>query len=449
MGNQPEITAHCSWCFFKTKHKRTGTNRLGRGVFECGKCGQRTVVCVVPGCYEMAKGEGRMDDVLCAAHAGEIGSFERLTIRLQSPDEYEELFKRDFTNLGRASKIAAWAGGGALVFAPAAYFAAPAVGGAIGAKVFGLTGAAAVNKGLATLGLGALSTGGFGMAGGVAVVSATGSAIGGTVGGVVANAYIGEIKGFSIEKLQDGSGPGVIVVNGFLSSGTKDQSLEWKNALQQHYPKNPWYLLKWESKRLKDLGKATISAASSNAVVNGIAKLASRATMKGSGLLGPVGTALSLSDVAKNPWHVAMSKAAPTGTLLAEIIARTPGQKKYVLMGHSLGARVVYYCLQSLATQKTKRIKTVHLLGGAVGTGKKEDWEKAAYAVYGTIHNYYSRNDQILKTLYKAGGLFLATPAIGANPIRFKIDGIENHDVSPFVGSHTAYKANSTDFLRN
>ena len=64
-----------------------------------------------------------------------------------------------------------------------------------------------------------------------------------------------------------------------------------------------------------------------------------------------------------------MTKAAEAGTLLADIIARTPGPKKYVLMGHSLGARVVYYTLRSLAGGPVQRIKAAHLLGGAVGTG--------------------------------------------------------------------------------
>jgi hypothetical protein len=48
MAVEAEIRAHCSWCFHTTRHKHVGKNKLGRAVFECGKCGQRTLVCMAP-----------------------------------------------------------------------------------------------------------------------------------------------------------------------------------------------------------------------------------------------------------------------------------------------------------------------------------------------------------------------------------------------------------------
>ena len=46
MAVEAEISAHCSWCFHKTRHKHVGKNKLGGAVFECGKFSQRTLVCV-------------------------------------------------------------------------------------------------------------------------------------------------------------------------------------------------------------------------------------------------------------------------------------------------------------------------------------------------------------------------------------------------------------------
>jgi hypothetical protein len=46
MAAEAEIRAHGSWCFHKTRHKHVGKNKLGRAVFECGTCSQRTLVCV-------------------------------------------------------------------------------------------------------------------------------------------------------------------------------------------------------------------------------------------------------------------------------------------------------------------------------------------------------------------------------------------------------------------
>ena len=69
-----------------------------------------------------------------------------------------------------------------------AFFAAPAIGGAIGVWG-GLSGAAATSHGLALLGGGSLAAGGFGMAGGTVVVTAAGAGIGSAMGANVATSY--------------------------------------------------------------------------------------------------------------------------------------------------------------------------------------------------------------------------------------------------------------------
>ena len=116
-------------------------------------------------------------------------------------------------------------------------------------------------------------------------------------------------------------------------------------------------------------------------------------------------------------------------------------------MGHSLGARVVYYTLRSLAGGPVQRIKAAHLLGGAVGTGSKREWDEAASAVYGGVHNYYSKRDDVLRILYSAGRLLIGTPAIGRNPIRADAPNLVNHDVTKWVGSHGEFKEASAAYL--
>ena len=123
-----------------------------------------------------------------------------------------------------------------------------------------------------------------------------------------------------------------------------------------------------------------------------------------------------------------------TGVLLSDIISRTQGD--YILCGHSLGARVIYYALTSLSTKEEKWIKHVHLLGGAVGN-KKKDWEQAANAVDGTIVNYYSEKDMVLATHFKVGTLFSSVP-IGKNVI--DVDGVVDVNVTEQVTGHTMYK---------
>lgn len=396
----------------------------------------------------MARGEGKVDDLFCAAHAGQIADFSRLTMKLSAIDDYPELFERDVRNLGKATKIGACVVGGSVVLGPAAFLAAPAVGGAIGSAFFGLSGAAAVSKGLATLGLGALSAGGFGMAGGVAVVSAMGAATGGALSGVVANSYFGEIDGFRITRLKEGRGPSVLLINGFLTQDTKNQEREWLNTLGRHYLANPWYLVEWESKRLHEIGKAAGDIGAHGAMLAVMSELAKQATKRASKLVAPLQYPLLAIKAAKNPWHVALAKSGQTGSLLADIIARTPSQKKYVLVGHSLGARVVYFTLRALSGTAVQRIKTAHLLGGAVGTGRAADWEDVASAVYGKVHNYYSKKDDVLRVLYSAGRVLIGTPAIGRNPVPGNAANIRNHDVTEHVGAHNEFKGASVGFLR-
>ncbi len=281
------------------------------------------------------------------------------------------------------------------------------------------------------------AAGGFGMAGGTAVIAATGAMLGGTFGGVVSNGYFGDIDGFDIELVKRGTGPKVIFIDGFLTEKTP-QASDWMRSAGAIYPNNPWYYVRWESKRLYDLGShlgGHGANASAKALLETWAAQASKVAAK---KLGPTAIALTLAGLVNNPWSVASAKAAQTGVLLADIIARTDDE--YILCGHSLGARVVYYALETLRTKNTCFVDTAHLLGGAVGNHSK-DWEQSAKAVKKTIHNYHSDNDWILATMYKFGTFFASDP-IGRNPIVNSDPRICNHDVTAFVSGHREYKDN-------
>ena len=285
------------------------------------------------------------------------------------------------------------------------------------------------------------------MAGGTAVVTALGTTTGSALGGVVANAYIGEIKGFKIVPLKQGRGPSVLIVNGFLTQ-KKNQEREWLETLGRHYRGNPWYLVEWETKALYDLGKLVGGEMPTGlAGLAAVGKAAKAASRKALGPLALLDGAVLATRLAMNPWHVAWIKSTQTGSVLADIIARTSGRKQYVLMGHSLGAKVVFHCLQALGGHAKPRIKTAHLLGAAVGTGKAKDWQLAASAVSGKIHNYYSKNDDVLRILVKVGQAFRGSPAIGRNPIRSAPTNLENHDVTNQVAGHGEFKKASADFL--
>ena len=435
------IRAYCSWCFKKTTHKLVTHKALARNTYQCQGCGSLTVQCRL--CQNMARTGERWGDSWCGEHNGTVANFKTLSKRLKDITGFRKITKPVSTNMIRVGKRTAFVAGGVLATGTLTFLAAPAISGVLGAWT-GLSGAAATGHGLALLGGGSLAAGGLGMAGGVAVVTAAGAALGGTLGGVTLGPYAREVTGFDIVRVRNGEEPRVVLVNGFLSQD-KDDVTEWMPAVNKKYPKSAVYHIRWESKRLGDLGQTVGSLLAKKALFKAlkqVAKKASKKTLK----LGPLGTVISMFDLAGNDWHVALHNAYKAGSAVADIIARTDGQK-FVLMGHSLGARVLAYALEALGTKPKKRIRTVHLLGGGVGAQDKEGWSLRAKAVTGRIYNYYSTNDLVLKYVYRPAMFFQSKP-IGRTPIPCQSKKIQNIDVTEYISGHMDFKANFDRFIR-
>ena len=149
----------------------------------------------------------------------------------------------------------------------------------------------------------------------------------------------------------------------------------------------------------------------------------------------------------RNPWHTAMVKASMTGILLADLIARTKRRSGFILMGHSLGARVVYYALQALSTKADKKqfIRDAYLFGGAVGQDR-EGWTAAASAVKGSIYNAHSERDSVLGVLYQTANAFQSSP-VGMGPIESDADNVVNLDVTSLVSGHMRFKSKMSTII--
>ncbi|MBO1769293.1 DUF726 domain-containing protein [Agrococcus sp. TF02-05] len=355
--------------------------------------------------------------------------------------EYEEFLKYEEPDLDRASKIAAALAVAAVgIGVPVGLAAAPAIGGAIGSLGMfgGFSGAAASAHGLALLGGGSIAAGGLGMAGGTAVLTAVGGAVGGALGASVANAYLQEDKSFRIELLRPGSGGvPVLVANGFLSEGDGERWGGWKSMVDARYPDSPVYRVRWGSKELRHFGFTSAGTLSSVGLTALTRAAAAAATKAGARLLGNVvGPALVVADLARNPWHVAKTRADKTGVVVGDLLARTDA-KEYVLIGHSLGARVMAVAAETLGTKPGgPRIQTVHLLGPAMGA--KRNWEGLTAAVDGLIYCYHSSNDAVLKIVYPAAQVGQrAAGFAGFIPGSGKV---ENVDVTKTVKTHFEYQ---------
>lgn len=289
-------------------------------------------------------------------------------------------------------------------------------------------------RGLAYLGGGSLAAGGLGMVGGTLVVAAGGSLLGTALGAGVVTSYVRDDDSFHVELLQAGTGLPVVVCNGFLSEEGRGWD-EWRDMVLARYPRSSVFRLHWGAKELGDLAVfAGVGAAKATGGVV-LRQAALRATRFGAKRLAPVAPVLAASDAAANPWALARARADKTGIVLADLLTRTE-QRSFVLLGHSLGARVMVGAAQALAANPTgPRLNSVHLLGAAIGA--KGDWADLVAGVEGPVFNYHSRSDNVLKFLYAAaqGG----QAAAGCKGMKPLVAGLTNIDVTDEVADHTAY----------
>ncbi len=174
-----------------------------------------------------------------------------------------------------------------------------------------------------------------------------------------ADLFYGDTNDFDIVKIKSGKIPFVIFINGFLTADQKDNN-HWKSQLELLYPENAWFHLRWNSKQLMELGtyiggiagKVSISLLTASVEKKLMKTLLQEVAVP----IAPV--VVAAHDLVRNPWHQALYRAEQTGKLLAEYLYRN-SSRSHILMGHSLGARVIFYTLYILASKKHKSIVKV------------------------------------------------------------------------------------------
>jgi hypothetical protein len=379
---------------------------------------------------------------LCAEHDGSVADFTALDRRLTELDQYRELLRRRKSNLYAVARAGGGILAGAAVFCPITYFAAPGFAAVLGAT--GLLGAASTGTAIVTLQGAALASaslaaiGPGGVVGGAVLITAAGASLGGKAGAVVTNNYFGEVEDFKIIKVRDGTGPAIVLINGLLSQ-KKQNADDWLSGISLQYPNNPCYLVTWESAAMSYFGNIAASSGGPMAIKKVVEELISRQGRTLRQKANPLVWASVVTQIFGNRWHGSMVKASMTGLILADLLARTDHKEGFILMGHSLGARVIYYMLEALSTTKNANINDVYLLGGAVGLDNSPDWDAAVSAVSGNIFNVYSTRDDVLRYLYQGANAFLSRP-IGLGPIRSSSSKLKNLDASSIVDSHMNYK---------
>jgi len=428
----------CSACFARSEHRPVEGMARPTPAYLCAECGAVTTRCVSPLCDNFANRPIRRIAApsFCAEHRHEVPGFDKLDQRLDSLDCYREWLSFDKRNLHRLTKVTMGAAGAAIAIAPAAFLAAPAIGGAIGSMT-GLSGAAATSHGLALLGGGSIAGGGLGMAGGTAVVTAVGGALGGRLGGAVTAAYVGADDSFGIERLTEGTGTPVVFITGFLTEKHTENE-GWRKLIRERYPTAPIYRVRWGAKELGALVSLVGVGVAQQKLKGKLLKQALRASKKVGSQFGPLSAAFTAAGFASNPWSVAHARAGMTGAVLADLMKRTG--ETFILAGHSLGARVAVTAAQALGSDASDepRIEAMHLLGAAIEIGG--DWDSLDHAVAGTVWNYWSSNDNVLGRGYRT--LRFGAVAVGHSGFISGFTRIKDQDVSKQVAGHSDYVTN-------
>ena len=152
--------------------------------------------------------------------------------------------------------------------------------------------------------------------------------------------------------------------------------------------------------------------------------------------LWPV-TLLSMASKIDNPFTLAKNRSEKAGEILADaIINKVQGERPVTLVGYSLGARVVYTCLMSLAKRRAFGLVDTAVFIGAPIPSSHNHWQILRSVVSGKIYNVFSENDYLLAFLYRATSIQLGVA--GLQEIA-GIEGVQNLNLSEEVQGHLRY----------
>ncbi len=205
-------------------------------------------------------------------------------------------------------------------------------------------------------------------------------------------------------KLQEGDENSMIVcIDGFLSEKTTTQFSDWLEGLNTLEINSKVYGFKWQAKNYNYIPNKGLST-----------------------------------------WYEAVSNSLIAGEELSKYIISKKSKNpnlEITLMGHSLGARVIFNTLHHLINSNIK-VNRVFLFGGAKGRDIIE-WTDVSFAIREGIYNFYSKKDGVLKNLYSVA--MLEKP-IGLSKIKIiknkntkKLE-LKNINVTNIINGHGEYK---------
>lgn len=332
-----------------------------------------------------------------------------------------------------------------------------------GAALIGVTGglaaplvAAGVGGLMGGLGLGATAAAGYlgALAGSGALVGGLFGAYGGRMTGRMMDEYAREVEDFKFLEIPKGHIGWKEKVRGEAKTAEKEKRRlrvtigisGWLTEEKQVV--SPWqvlgeggepFALRWELKALLSLGNAITNFVKSKAWGYIKKEIIKRTLLAGlwSALMLPLAAVKTAAKVVDSPWNIAKLRSEKAGKVLAHaLINKAQGERPVSLIGYSLGARVIYHCLLSLAEQKAFGLVDSVVLMGAATPSDADSWRAIRSVVSGRLVNAYSENDYILAFLYRTGSVQLGIAGLQAVE---GVHGVENVDMSETVKGHLQY----------
>lgn len=198
------------------------------------------------------------------------------------------------------------------------------------------------------------------------------------------------------------------------------------------------FALRWELEALLKLGTSLESVVKSYAWSLAKKEIIARTMFAAlMDALWPIAL-LKVSKVVDNPFSVAKNRADKAGLVLADaLINKAQGERPVTLVGYSLGARMIYSCLMSLAERRAFGLVENVVLMGAPIPSEGNVWRAMRAVVSGRLVNVYSENDYILAFLYRTSSIQFGIAGIQEIT---DVASVQSVNVSDMVSGHLKYQ---------
>jgi Protein of unknown function (DUF726) len=332
---------------------------------------------------------------------------------------------------------------------------------AAGAAVIGISGGLAaplVSAGVGTimgsLGLGATAAAGYlgSVAGSTVVVGGLFGAYGGRMTGQMMDHYAREVEDFEFLPVHSRNKTSEKAEEGAIQASEHNHKLRVTICIsgwltEKDEVVSPWkvigrnaevFALKWELEALLNLGNAMNGLVQSAAWGYAQKQLVQQTIFADlMAAMWPIGL-VKAAGVIDNPFSVAKSRSEKAGEVLADaLINRAQGERPVTLLGYSLGARVIYSCLMTLAKRKAFGLVESAVLIGAPTPSDTSDWRTMRSVVSARLVNVYSENDYVLGFMYRTSSVQYGVA--GLQKVE-GLAGVENINVSEDVKGHLRYR---------